>query len=198
MKIYLASLSPRRQELLRQIGVEFDLLLPDADEDAESLEAERAGEAPLSYVKRVVQAKALAAADRLQRRALPLRPILVADTTVALGRSILHKPVDAKDNARMLRSLSGTTHRVLTGISVVQVRGKGAPRIDAAVSESFVTFKALTSRDIRNYLASHEGMGKAGGYAIQGLAGAYVTQIRGSYSGIMGLPLAETAALLKV
>ncbi len=196
MKIYLASQSPRRQELLRQIGVTFELLLPDADEDAESLEAERAGEAPLSYVKRVVQAKALAAAARLHRRGLPARPILVADTTVALGRTILHKPVDATDNARMLRALSGTTHRVLTGIAVVQVRDRGAPRIDAAVSESFVRFKALTPRDIRTYLASGEGMGKAGGYAIQGLAGAYVTQIGGSYSGIMGLPLAETAALL--
>ena len=197
MKIYLASQSPRRQELLRQIGVQFDLLLPDADEDAESLEAERAGEAPLTYVKRVVYAKALAAAQRLKRRALPALPILVADTTVALGRTILHKPVNAKDNARMLRALSGTTHRVLTGIAVVHV-GKAHMRIDEAVSESFVSFKPLTPRDVRNYLASGEGMGKAGGYAIQGLAGAYVTQIHGSYSGIMGLPLAETAALLKI
>ncbi|HET7774489.1 MAG TPA: Maf family protein, partial [Burkholderiaceae bacterium] len=189
MKIYLASQSPRRQELLRQIGVEFDLLLPDADEDAERLEAERAGEAPLTYVKRVVHAKALAAAERLMRRALPARPILVADTTVALGRTILHKPLDAKDNARMLRALSGTTHRVLTGIAVVHVR-KAHTRIDEAVSESFVTFKRLSPRDIRNYLASGEGMGKAGGYAIQGLAAAFIPAINGSYSNVVGLPLA--------
>jgi septum formation protein len=192
MKIYLASQSPRRQELLRQIGIEFELLLAGADEDAEALEHVKGGEAPLPYVKRVVRAKALAAAARRRARKLPPLPILVADTTVALGRQILAKPQSAADNCLMLQALSGKTHRVITGIAVVR-----GTRIEEAVSISRVTFAALSTAQIKRYLASGEGHGKAGGYAIQGLAATFITHISGSHSGIMGLPLADTAVLLR-
>ena len=190
--IYLASTSPRRQELLAQIGVRYELLLPDAGEDAEALEATRPGESPTRYVERVTLAKARAAADRLARRALPAAPILAADTTVAIGGRILGKPVDDADARRMLGELSGRTHRVMTAVAIV----RGA-RIEHRVQVSRVCFARLTSGAIDRYLQTGESHGKAGAYAIQGMAAAFVRRIEGSHSGIMGLPLHETAQLLR-
>lgn len=190
--IYLASQSPRRRQLLDQLGVRHELLLPADGEDAESLEAVRAGESPARYVQRVTALKLQAAMDRLQARGLPPAPVLCADTTVALGRSILGKPADAADAARMLRRLSGATHRVLTAVAVRHGR-----RQQAALSVSHVTFAAWTPAQIRAYVVSGEPMGKAGAYAVQGRAAAYIASMRGSYSGIMGLPLHETAQLLR-
>jgi septum formation protein len=190
--VYLASKSPRRQELLRQIGVRFELLLPDDGEDAEALEAVRAGESPTAYVQRVTRAKAEAARDRLARRALPEAPIVVSDTTVAVGGRILGKPVDAADAARLLRMLSGRTHRVLSAVAVVRRR-----RIESALNVSRVVFARLPPAWIDAYVASGEPMDKAGAYAIQGDAARHVRRIDGSQSGIMGLPLYETSRLLR-
>jgi septum formation protein len=191
--IYLASQSPRRRQLLEQLGVRHELLLPDAGEDAEALEAPLPGEAPAAYVRRVTGLKLDAALARLKRRGLPTAPVLCSDTTVALGRAIYGKPADAKDAARMLRDLSGTTHRVLTAVAVQRGRARRE-----ALSDSRVTFAPLTPARIRAYVASGEPMGKAGAYAIQGQAGAFVARIAGSYTGIMGLPLYETAQLLGI
>lgn len=191
--VYLASQSPRRRQLLEQIGVRHELLLADAsEEDAEALEAERPGEAPLAYVQRVTQAKLEAARQRMLRRGLPAAPVLCSDTTVALGRRIYGKPIDAADALNTLRQLAGRTHRVITAVAV----GLGdVERL--AVSESRVSFADLDDAQIKHYLAGGEPFGKAGAYAIQGAAGAWVTRIAGSYSGIMGLPLYETAQLLR-
>jgi len=190
--IYLASQSPRRRQLLEQLGVRYELLLPDPDEDSESLEAVLPGEAPASYVKRVTRLKLEAAIQRLKRRGLQAAPILCSDTTVALGRTIYGKPADAKDAARMLRELSGATHRVLTAVAI----GAGRKRVEA-LSDSRVTLEALTATQIRRYVATGEPMGKAGAYAVQGRAAAHISHISGSYSGIMGLPMHETAQLLR-
>ncbi|MCD6735144.1 MAG: Maf family nucleotide pyrophosphatase [Burkholderiaceae bacterium] len=190
--VYLASKSPRRQELLRQIGVHFELLLPDDDEDAEALERVRAGESPAVYVRRVTLAKAQAARERLARRALPAAPIVASDTTVAIGGRILGKPLDAPDAARMLRMLSGRTHRVLSAVAVV----RGA-RVESALNVSRVVFARLPAAWIDAYVASGEPMDKAGAYAIQGEAARHVRRIDGSHSGIMGLPLYETSRLLR-
>ena len=190
--IYLASQSPRRSQLLEQLGVRHELLLPDAAEDAEAIEAVHGGEAPAAYVQRVTALKLDAALARLKRRGLPAAPILCSDTTVALGRTIYGKPLDARDARRMLSELSGRTHRVLTAVAV------GTPRRRAqALSVSRVTFAAMSSVQIARYVAGGEPMGKAGAYAVQGRAAAHITQIAGSYSGIMGLPLHETAQLLQ-
>lgn len=190
--IYLASQSPRRRQLLEQLGVRHELLLPDADEDAESLEAVLPGEAPASYVQRVTQLKLNAALRRLKRRGLPAAPVLCSDTTVALGRIIYGKPADARDAARMLAELAGKTHRVLTAVAV------GTPRKRQAVlSESRVTFAPMRKKEIAAYVASSEPLGKAGAYAVQGRAAAFISRISGSYSGIMGLPVYETAQLLR-
>jgi len=190
--IYLASQSPRRRQLLEQLGVRHELLLPDAGEDSEALEAVHPGEAPARYVRRVTQRKLDAAVARLQRRGLPPAPVLCSDTTVAMGRTIYGKPADARDAARMLRELSGHTHRVLTAVAV----HAGRRRADV-LSDSRVTFAALSPAEIRAYVASGEPMGKAGAYAVQGRAAAHIRRIDGSYTGIMGLPLHETAGLLK-
>lgn len=190
--IYLASQSPRRRQLLEQLGVRHELLVPHADEDTESLEAVLPGETPVRYVKRVTALKLDAALARLERRGLPPAPILCSDTTVALGRTIYGKPADARDAARMLRELSGRTHRVLTAVAVQA----GRRRLEA-LSDSRVTFAAWTPAQVRDYVASGEPMGKAGAYAIQGRAAAYISHISGSYSGIMGLPMHETAQLLR-
>lgn len=190
--IYLASQSPRRRQLLEQLGVRHELLLPDAEEDAESLEAALKNEAPATYVQRVTALKLDAAVARLKRRKLPPAPILCSDTTVAMGRVIYGKPDDAKDAARMLRELSGGTHRVLTAVAVQAGR-----RRFAALSTSRVSFDELTPAEIRSYVASGEPMGKAGAYAVQGRVAMHISRIDGSYSGIMGLPLRETALLLK-
>ena len=192
--VYLASQSPRRRQLLEQLGVRHELLLPDADEDVEALEAEKANEAPATYVKRVTRLKLDAAMERLKRRGLPAAPILCSDTTVALGRVIYGKPEDAKDARRMLSELAGRTHRVLTAVAVEGV-GKAARRFET-LSTSHVSFDAMTTAQIRAYVAGGEPMGKAGAYAVQGRAAMHITRINGSYSGIMGLPLRETALLL--
>lgn len=189
--IYLASQSPRRQQLLAQLGIAHELLLPDEDEDAESLEAILPGEAPASYVQRVTQLKLSAALARLARRALPPAPVLCSDTTVALGRRIYGKPESAQHARQMLGELCGRTHRVLTAVAV------GTPRRRVqALSTSRVTFAALSAARIAAYVATQEPMGKAGAYAVQGKAAGFITRLAGSYTGIMGLPLYETSQLL--
>jgi septum formation protein len=190
--IYLASQSPRRRQLLEQLGVRYELLLPDADEDAEALEVMLENEAPASYVKRVTALKLDAAVARLKRRKLPSAPVLCSDTTVAMRRSIYGKPENATDAVRMLTELSGQTHRVLTAIAVQS----GRKRFDA-LSTSRVRFEAMTVAQIRSYVATGEPMGKAGAYAIQGRVAQHIGHISGSYSGIMGLPLRETALMLR-
>jgi septum formation protein len=190
--IYLASQSPRRRQLLEQLGVKYELLLPDSGEDSEALEAVNSGEAPARYVQRVTALKLDAALDRLTRRGLPPAPVLCSDTTVALGRVIYGKPQDDRAAARMLRDLSGSTHRVLTAVAVQSARKR-----QEALSDSRVTFAALTPAQIKAYVASGEPMGKAGAYAVQGRAAAFISHISGSYSGIMGLPMHETAQLLR-
>ena len=189
--IYLASQSPRRSQLLTQLGVKHELLLPDPSEDAESLEALIPNESPQKYVQRVTDLKWQAAHRRRELRNLPPAPILCSDTTVALGRKILGKPQNVKDAARMIQDLSGRTHRVLTAISL----GMNHPPLQAC-SISLVTFASLSDAEIASYIDTGESMGKAGAYAIQGLAAAFITRITGSYSGIMGLPLYETAHAL--
>jgi septum formation protein len=190
--IYLASQSPRRAQLLGQLGIRHALLLADASEDAESLEAVLPNEAPATYVQRVTALKLDAAVARLHRRGLAEAPVLCADTTVALGRTILGKPEDENDAARMLRLLSGTTHRVLTAVALQH----GTQRF-AALSVSRVRFAKLTDAQVARYAHSGEPLGKAGAYAIQGAAAAFIEHISGSYSGIMGLPMFETAELLR-
>ena len=190
--IYLASHSPRRRQLLEQLGQRLSLLLPDDADAAEALEAVRPGEAPATYVRRVTALKLQDAMRRLAERHLPTAPVLCSDTTVALGRQILGKPRDAQEAGDMLARLSGKTHRVLTAVAVQL----GDQRVDA-LSDSRVRFADLTPDDIAAYIDSREWEGKAGAYAIQGRAAAYVQHINGSYSGIMGLPLYETADLLR-
>ena len=190
--VYLASQSPRRRQLLEQLGVNYQLLLPGDHEDSEALEAVQPGEAPAAYVQRVTGLKLDAALARLKRRGLPAAPVLCSDTTVALGRTIYGKPEDAADAVRMLRELSAHTHRVLTAVAVQAGRKR-----HAALSDSRVTFAPMTPAQIRSYVASGEPMGKAGAYAVQGRAAAHISRIAGSYTGIMGLPLYETAQLLR-
>ncbi len=190
--VYLASQSPRRKQLLEQIGVRYELLLATPDEDAESLEREIPGEAPLTYVKRVTQLKLEAAVKRMQARGLKPAPVLCADTTVALGRVILGKPENEQDAVRILKTLSGQTHRVLTAVAVASGR-----RRYLSVSVSKVTFASMKLSEIKAYIASGEPFGKAGAYGVQGMAAAFISDIQGSYTGIMGLPLFETAELLK-
>lgn len=191
--IYLASASPRRQALLTQAGVQFQLLLADDSEDVEALEHIRRGESPTAYVERVALSKAQAGRERMQRRSLNPAPVLAADTTVAVGGTILAKPRDEADAIRMLTLLSGRTHRVLT--AVVLVRSPG--RIERAITVSRVGFARLSRAEIAAYVATGEPLDKAGAYAIQGGAAAFVRRIEGSYTGIVGLPLYETLRLLR-
>ncbi len=191
--VYLASQSPRRRQLLEQLDIAYELLLPDPDEDAESLEMVLPHELPLNYVQRVTQLKLDAALARRKHRGLPAAPILCSDTSVALGRSILGKPQDSADAARILQRLSGKTHTVLTAVAV----GTTRKRVHA-LSQSRVTFAPLSTAQIQAYVATGEPVGKAGAYAVQGRAAAHISQINGSYSGIMGLPMFETAQLLQV
>jgi len=192
--IYLASRSPRRRELLAQIGVRFHLLLlrgePNADPELD--ETPHAGETPAAYVERVARAKALAGWRRLEQRNLPRAAVLAADTTVALGGRILGKPADRKQAAAMLAELSGTTHEVLSAIAL-----KHDAQLECALSVSAVEFKELSAAEIRQYVATGECDDKAGAYAIQGRAAQFVRVLRGSFSGVMGLPLYETAQLLE-
>ena len=190
--VYLASQSPRRRQLLEQIGVRHALLVADGDEDVEALEATRARELPARYVERVTRAKLRAAVSRHARRGLAPAPIVCADTAVALGTTILGKPADADDAARTLALLAGRTHRVLTAVAVA---ANGRSRL--AVNVSRVRFAAIAPERIVRYVASGEPFGKAGAYAIQSAAAAWIERIDGSYTGIMGLPLHETAVLLE-
>ena len=176
-----------------QLGVRHELLLPDPDEDVEALEAVKTNEAPATYVKRVTHLKLDAAMARLKRRGLTAAPILCCDTTVALGRRIYGKPDDAADALQMLGELAGSTHRVLTAVAVQH----GRKRLEA-LSVSRVTFAPMSRAQIGAYVATGEPLGKAGAYAIQGRVAMHVSHISGSYSGIMGLPLHETALLLRV
>lgn len=193
--IYLASQSPRRSQLLAQIQIQHTLLLAnvpnDMAEDAEAFEAVVDGEDPAQYVQRVTQLKLQAAVARWQRRKLPQAPILCADTTVALGQKILGKPQDALEAATMLEQLSGATHHVFTAVAVA-----AGDAFYAGLSVSQVRLMKLTPDQIKAYVATQEPMGKAGAYGVQGMAAAWIDSITGSYSGIMGLPLFETAQLL--
>ncbi|HEY1997819.1 Maf family protein [Paraburkholderia sp.] len=192
--IYLASQSPRRQELLQQLGVRYELLLPRPDEDAEALEAEWPGERAHDYVVRVCRAKAEAARARLMAGTHRAAPILVADTTVTIDDAILGKPANADDALAMLTRLAGRDHEVLTALAVVDANGVLLP---AALSVSRVRFAAVQADALARYVASGEPFGKAGAYGVQGRAAEFIEHIEGSYSGIMGLPLYETAALLR-
>ena len=192
--IYLASQSPRRSQLLDQIGIAHQILVADATEDTESLETAFTNEAPLRYVTRVTALKLDAAVARMKLRGLPVAPVLCADTTVAKGRIMYGKPESERDAGRMLAELSGSTHRVLTSVAVAY-GAQGKKRIQS-VSESKVTFATLTKAQIDRYIATGESMGKAGSYAVQGGAATFIAKISGSYSGIMGLPMFETAQLL--
>ena len=194
--IYLASQSPRRRQLLEQIGVRHELLLPnaagDVAEDAEAIEVALAGEAPRDYVQRVTGLKLDAAVARLARRGLPAAPVLCSDTTVALGTQILGKPEDAADAARILTLLAGQEHEVLTAVAL-----QSDDQRFAALSISLVRFAPMSPAQIAAYVATGEPMGKAGAYGIQGAAAIHVAHLSGSYTGIMGLPLYETAGLLR-
>ncbi len=190
--IYLASQSPRRAQLLAMLDVEFVLLLADKKEDAESLEIVLKSEAPSTYVQRVTNLKLDAAVARMKRRELPNAPVICSDTTVAMGRTIFGKPQGEAEAVRMLYELQGKTHRVLTAVAMQS----GKKRVQV-LSVSKVTFATMTQKQIKGYVATGEPVGKAGAYAIQGRAAAYVSHIAGSYSGIMGLPMHETAQLLK-
>jgi septum formation protein len=196
--VYLASQSPRRRQLLEQLGIRYELLLADEHEDAEALEVVLPNEAPRAYVQRVTLLKLEAALNRMKRRGLSFAPVLCSDTTVALGKTILGKPDDAKHAAQILGALSGQTHRVLTSVAMGTLSKAGKPlKTQQALSVSNVRFAQLTRTQIQNYVASGEPMGKAGAYAVQGRAAAYIEHISGSYSGIMGLPMFETAQLLR-
>jgi septum formation protein len=192
--IYLASRSPRRRELLSQIGVRYHLLLfrerlgerPEIDEEP------LAGETPAAYVERMARTKAEAGWNRLLQRNLPYAPVLAADTTVALNGRILGKPRDRAEAAEMLAALSGERHEVLTAVAL-----KNQDRVELALSTSEVRLKKLSPDEIAQYVASGEADDKAGAYAIQGRAGRFVVELRGSYSGVMGLPLYETSLLLE-
>ena len=190
--LYLASQCPRRRQLLAQIGATHELLLPAPDEDAEALEAVRPGELPAAYVQRVTALKLKAAVARRAARGLPPAPVLCADTTVALGRRILGKPADADEAAATLSLLSGRTHRVLTAVALHDGR-----RTRRALSVSRVRFAVLPPAVISAYVASGDADGKAGSYAIQSALAGWIAHIDGSHSGIMGLPLHETAQLLR-
>lgn len=192
--IYLASKSPRRRELLRQIGIEFELLLlrSDGPRGADVTEEVLPGESALDYVARVANEKAAFALQVLQWRHLPARPVLAADTTVTIDGEILGKPADRLEAVAMLQRLSGRTHQVLTSIAV---HGEGIAEQRTQISQ--VRFGVLSPASIAAYCATPEPYDKAGGYGIQGSAALFVEHIEGSHSGIMGLPLYETAQLLR-
>jgi septum formation protein len=191
--IYLASRSPRRRELLAQIGVRYHLLLfrsrPGETMDVD--ESTFGGETPEAYVERMARAKADAGWQRMVQRNLPRAPVLSADTTVALDNRIFGKPANRQHAAEMLAALSGRSHDVLTSVAL-----KSDDWLECVVSRSEVKFKTLTPAEVAAYVESGECDDKAGAYAIQGRAGRFVVELRGSYSGVMGLPLYETGQLL--
>lgn len=194
-RIYLASQSPRRRDLLKQIGVNFEVLLMRTDprRNVDVDETPHENEAPRDYVLRVAHAKAHAGLAAIQFRNLPFFPVLSADTAVVLDGNILGKPVDREDAVSMLRQLSGRQHRVLSAVAVAF-----DSRVEVRLSETAVTLIPLSEERIRHYVFTGEPHDKAGAYGIQGHAGAFVQRIEGSYSGVVGLPLAETAELLQL
>jgi septum formation protein len=194
MRLYLASRSPRRRELLHQIGIDFDTVVfrDGMRADSETDETPMSGESPVLYVERVARAKAMHGLRIVEERRLPMRPVLAADTTLELDGEIIGKPVDMADAAAILRRLSGRTHRVLTGVAIDHQR-----RTEYLLSTSEVRFRQIDDDEIRHYVISGEPMDKAGAYGIQGRAGLFVEHISGSYSGVMGLPVCETGELLK-
>lgn len=194
MRLYLASRSPRRRELLTQMGVAFDTLIFRAGLrcDPQVDESVHADETALDYVERVARAKADHGIDLLAERRLPMRPILAADTTLEFAGEIIGKPVDDADATAILQHLSGQTHRVLTGVAVSH-----EGRTEYVVSVSEVRFRKIDDEEIRHYVRSGEPMDKAGAYGIQGRAGLFVEHLAGSYTGVMGLPVCETGELLK-
>jgi septum formation protein len=194
MRIYLASRSPRRRELLTQMGIAFDTVAfrDGARADAHTDETPLPGESPVVYVERVARAKAEHGSQIIDSRKLPRRLILSADTTLEFAGEIIGKPVDAADATAILRRLSGQTHRVLTGVAV-----NHQGRTEYVFSTSEVRFRQLDEEEIRHYVMSGEPMDKAGAYGIQGRAGIFVEYLAGSYTGVMGLPVCETGELLK-
>jgi septum formation protein len=201
--IYLASQSPRRRELLAQIGVRFELLLPTPDEDAESLELVLANESAADYTQRVTIAKSNAAIERWHQQCqlhsdFPWAPILCADTTVSLPDSpdheILGKPRDEEDAVRILQILSGQTHWVYTAVAITP---EPTSNPVCVLQKSRIRFAPLSPEQVQRYVSSGEAFGKAGAYGVQGMAAMFIQEISGSYSGIMGLPLFETAKLLQ-
>jgi septum formation protein len=191
--VYLASRSLRRRELLKQIGVSFEVLLlrESPSRPADFDETPHPGEDPLDYARRVADAKAQVAWLRLMQRRLRRHPILTADTTVAIERDILGKPADHSEAASFLRRLSDRSHVVHTAVAVAM-----DGHVEVRVSSTQVRLRAMDEEEIQQYVATNEPMGKAGAYAIQGRAALFVQSISGSYSGVMGLPLFETGELL--
>jgi septum formation protein len=194
MRIYLASRSPRRRELLTQMGIAFDTVVfrEGLRADNETDETPHPGEDPVAYVERVARAKAEHGLKIVYERKLPLRPILSADTTLEFAGEIIGKPLDMPDAIAILKRLSGQTHRVLTGVAV-----KYQGRTEFVLSSSEVRFRHLDEDEIRHYVISGEPMDKAGAYGIQGRAGMFVEHLAGSFTGVMGLPVCETGELLK-
>ncbi|MBI3937644.1 MAG: septum formation inhibitor Maf [Betaproteobacteria bacterium] len=193
-RIYLASRSPRRRELLKQIGVAFEILLlrEDVRRGADVDETPLPGERPQDYVLRIACSKASTGARQVASRGLPPNPVLAADTAVVLGGEIIGKPEDAGRAVRILKRLSGRQHEVVTAVAVAR-----RDQVESRLSVSVVEIGDLTEAEIRRYAACGEPLDKAGAYAVQGRAGAFVREIRGSYSGVVGLPLYETAELLR-
>ena len=191
--VYLASRSPRRQELLHQLGVGFEILkLREASgRQRDVIEIAHDGEPPLHYIERIARTKATIGGQHMLRRGLPPRPVLGADTEVVQDGELFGKPRDDFDAARMLTLLSGRTHHVTTAVAV-----SGEKEVFVEIATSAVTFRELTPDEIDRYVATGEPTDKAGAYAIQGRAAAFVSRLEGSYSGVMGLPLFETAAIL--
>lgn len=185
-KIYLASRSPRRGELLNQIGIQYEVLPSDIDESGHP------DEAPEHYVLRLAREKAMVCVQRLAEQDLPSMPVLAADTTVCIDGMILGKPENDADAAAMLRRMSDRWHAVHTAVAVAL-----GDRVEVALSSTQVELAPLSEDDIAAYIASGEPHDKAGSYGIQGLAGTFIRRIEGSYSGVMGLPVYETAQLLK-
>lgn len=194
-RIYLCSQSPRRRELLKQIGVNYEMLLLRSDPRRNICvdETPHENEDPVEYVQRICRAKAQAGWDALLYRNLPPFPVLAADTTVTIDGKIIGKPRDNNHAAEILRELSGRQHQVLTALAVTYEE-----RTEMRLSTTTITFAELDEQRIRRYLLSNEAHDKAGAYGIQGCAGAFVERIDGSYTGVMGLPLFETVELLKV
>jgi septum formation protein len=194
-RIYLASQSPRRRELLKQIGIRYDMLLlrNDPRRGISVDETPHEGEIPVDYVQRVCRDKARAGWETLLLRNLPLLPVLAADTTVTLDGKIIGKPDNSEHAVEILRMLSGTRHQVLTAVAMAFEE-----RLEMRLSTTTITFDTLSEERIHRYLLTSEAHDKAGAYGIQGHAGAFVKHLEGSYTGVMGLPLYETVELLKL